>query len=217
MFVRRLGGIVADIIKSVLIALVIVMFLKGSAVEANQIVSSSMTPTLLEGDFILVNKFKYGLHLPFINKMLFTWSKPERGDVVTFMPPSSLGSARGKVFIKRIIAVPGDRVQIIKSMLFINGKQAPTQPFSSRKHVYKEWIGGKEHTIMKYDEDSSFGPVTVPEGYVFAVGDNRDNSHDSRAWGPLPIENIQGKAEVIYFTRALNSVTGNLGRIGNIL
>ena len=219
--VEKVKRVFTETVKSVVIALAFVVFLKGSAVEANQIISSSMTPTLLEGDFILVNKIKYGLHLPFVQKMLVAWSRPERGDVVTFLPPIDSAQNAGKVFIKRIVAIPGDRVEIKRSRLYINGEPVETHPLLASdlmyKDVYKENIGEKEYTVMKHDRNYSFGPVTVPEGYVFAVGDNRDNSHDSRAWGPLPIENIQGKAVIIYFSKTVRDGFENLKRIGSLL
>ncbi|MGK7346248.1 MAG: signal peptidase I [Candidatus Nitrospinota bacterium M3_3B_026] len=203
--------------KSVAIALALVFVLKGAAVEANQIVSSSMTPTLMEGDYIIVNKARYGLHVPFVDRMLYTWSSPERGDVVTFKPPPEAPASEGRIFVKRVVAIPGDIVEIKDSRLYINGEPVRVTAAPRAWPLVRERMGDKEYTILAHDRDYSFGPVKVPEGYVFAVGDNRDNSHDSRAWGPLPIENIQGKAEVIYFTRAGEKTLDNLERIGNLL
>lgn len=203
--------------RSVAIALALVLLLKGAAVEANQIVSNSMTPTLMEGDYIIVNKARYGLHVPFVDRMLYTWSSPSRGDVVTFTPPAASSAMEGKVFVKRVVAVPGDVVEIRNAILYINGKQVRTGAAPGGGAAFRERMGDKEYTVIIHDKDYSFGPVKVPEGYVFAVGDNRDNSHDSRAWGPLPIENIQGKAEMIYFTRAGERALDVLRRIGSLL
>lgn len=207
-----------EILRGVLIAAALVAILKGSIVEANQIVSTSMTPTLLEGDFIIVNKIKYGLHLPFIGKMLLTWSRPERGDIVTFLPPSDPKQQRdGRIFVKRIVALPGDIVEIQDSRLFINGRPVQTERADVGNEEFVEYAGSKSYKVIKKDPNYSFGPMKVPFGYVFAVGDNRDNSLDSRSWGPLPIENIEGKAMVIYFSKAPGLGVDSEWRIGSLL
>lgn len=198
-------------------AAILVIMLKGSMVEANQIISGSMTPTLLEGDFILVNKLRYGLHIPFMDKMVLIWSSPNRGDVVTFVPPEGFERKEGKVFVKRVVAVSGDMVEIKDSRLFINGQPVPTSRSFSNPHEFLETIGERSYNVMKLDPASSFGPYTVPESYVFAVGDNRDNSLDSRAWGPLPVKNIEGKAFLIYFSKAWRSSLDAIQRIGSLL
>lgn len=213
----KIKRVFKETIKAVALALCLVALLKGSIVEANQIISSSMTPTLLEGDFIIVNKLKYGLHLPFIDKMLLTWSQPERGDVVTFIPPEISPGEKGKIFVKRIIAIPGDMVEIKNSQLYINNRPVKTDKSAINGNVFRELMDGKQYNVVKFNDRYSFGPVKVPSGYVFAVGDNRDNSHDSRDWGPLPIENIEGKAVVIYFSKAVSKGFENLKRIGNLL
>jgi signal peptidase I len=214
----RVKGAFREILKGALIAAGLVAILKGSIVEANQIVSTSMTPTLLEGDFIIVNKIKYGLHLPFIGKMLWTWGRPERGDIVTFMPPSDPGQEKGgRIFVKRIVALPGDIVEIQDSSLFINGHAVQTKMSDDGNGEFVEYAGAKSYKVIKKDPNYSFGPMRVPGGYVFAVGDNRDNSLDSRSWGPLPIENIEGKAMVIYFSKALSLGVDAAWRIGSLL
>lgn len=214
----RFKGAFREILKGALIAAGLVAILKGSIVEANQIVSTSMTPTLLEGDFIIVNKIKYGLHLPFVGKMLLTWSRPERGDIVTFLPPSDSSQERGgRIFVKRIVALPGDIVEIQDSRLFINGRPVHTERADDGNGEFVEYAGSKSYKVLKTDPYYSFGPMRVPYGYVFAVGDNRDNSLDSRAWGPLPIENIEGKAMVIYFSKALSLGVDAGWRIGSLL
>lgn len=214
----RAWGAFREILKGALIAAGLVAALKGSVVEANQIVSTSMTPTLLEGDFILVNKVKYGLHLPLMSKMLFKWGDPERGDIVTFLPPSDSSQDRdGRIFVKRIVALPGDIVEIQNSQLFINGAPVQTERADNENGEFVEYMGAKNYKVIKRDPHYFFGPMTVPDGYVFAVGDNRDNSLDSRSWGPLPIENIEGKAVVIYFSKALSYGVDAARRIGNLL
>ncbi len=203
-------------ILAICLALGFVFILNVTFVEANQVLSISMTPTLKEGDFIIVNKIKYGLHIPFVDRMLVVWSNPERGDVVTFLPPANKPFADGKVYIKRIVAVPGDIVEIRASELYINGLPLLTHRLGA-SNIFKEYIGEKGYEVLKINEKYSFGPFRVPGGYVFAVGDNRDSSYDSRSWGPVPIENITGKAEMIYFTKTISDGLANIKRIGNRL
>lgn len=213
---RTIKYFLLETVKAIIVALALVVVLKGSMVEANQIISTSMLPTLLEGDFILVNKIRYGLHIPFFEKMLFVWSKPQRGDVVTFTPPEAT-EGTGKIYVKRIVATPGDVVEIKNSQLYINGRMVKTSRARAGSDEYYEDMNGKAYAVLKHNLGYSYGPFVVKEGYVFAVGDNRDNSHDSRAWGPLPIENIEGKAEFIYFTKAWKAGMDNIWRIGNQL
>ncbi|MBI4667455.1 MAG: signal peptidase I [Nitrospinae bacterium] len=214
---EKIGAAAFEMFKGAIVALLLVVFLKGSMVEANQIVSGSMIPTLMEGDFIIVNKIKYGLHLPFVGKMVYVWSSPDRGDVVTFQPPAGSFDGIGKIFVKRIVAIPGDRVEIVDSRLYINGQPVETSRSLNHTGEYLESMGDKKYKVIKRDPHYFFGPVVVPEGYVFAVGDNRDNSLDSRSWGPLPIENIEGKAVFIYFSRAWDAGVSAIERIGSLL
>lgn len=215
--ISKIKYFIMETAKAVAMALALVALLKGSVVEANQIMSNSMTPTLIEGDLILVNKIKYGLHLPFIDRMLLVWSQPKRGDVITFTPPSPIRGQRDTVFIKRVIAGPGDRLEIARSMLYINGEPVETYQSSAHKDLYYETVDGKKYNVVKHNGEYSFGPVVVPRGYVFTVGDNRDSSLDSRDWGPLPIENIEGKAMLIYFSRTISLGIENIKRIGSLL
>lgn len=207
----------AQVINPVLTALVLVMVLKGSVVEATHIYGSSMKPTLAEGDYIFVNKFKYGLHLPFLDKMALLWSQPQRGDVITFIPPGAPAREEKEIYIKRVVAIPGDRVEIVRSKLYINGHPVESSRMGSGDFIYSELLDEKEYQVTKQSRSSFFKSLVVPEGHVFAIGDNRDNSYDSRDWGPLPIENIIGKATVIYFSNSIASAAENLRRIGGIL
>lgn len=213
MRINKVSSIVVEVFRAVVVALVIVVAMKGSMVEANQIVSSSMSPTLLEGDFIIVNKLKYGFSLPFTDKKLFSWSSPKRGDVVTFM--QSPGG--GTVLIKRVVAVAGDSVEIAKSKLYINGRPVETLKSVQDGSLFHEFMGDKEYCVVKHNQDYAFGPITVPAGFFFAIGDNRDLSHDSRSFGALPVANIEGKAEFIYFTKTILAGIANLKRIGSFL
>jgi len=214
---KKIRRYTVETVKAVVMALVFVMALKSSLVEATQIHGASMTPTLLEGDYILVNKFTYGLRLPFIENIAYVWGAPRRGDVVTFLPPKSVAPGNGAMFVKRIVAVAGDRVEMRNARLFINGRAVSARAPESSGHVFTESMDGKEYRVVKMDPYAAFGPVTVPKGYVFAIGDNRDNSYDCRNWGPLPIERIEGKAMFIYFSKTIAASIGNLARIGDLL
>jgi signal peptidase I len=146
-----------------------------------------MKPTLLVGDHILVNKFLYGIKIPFTNKTLIPISEPERGDIVVFIYPVD----PEKDFIKRVIGLPGDKVEIRGEEVFINGK-----PYDDEHGFYSR----TGRTAAQMGEKSHFGPVTVPKGHLFVMGDNRNHSYDSRFWGFVPLTSVKGKAFIIYWS-----------------
>ncbi|HVL35134.1 MAG TPA: signal peptidase I [Burkholderiales bacterium] len=211
--------------------ILIVFVLRSFLVEPFKIPSSSMVPTLLVGDFILVNKFTYGIRLPVINRKVLELGSPERGDVMVFRYPDDPSLD----YIKRVVALPGDRVEYRNKRLTINGKPVALRQvddYLSRERMqfsrrYVETLNGAEHEIL-IDEDApalvapsrtfphagncnyniSGLACTVPPGHYFVMGDNRDNSSDSRVWGFVPDENIVGKAFFIWLN--LNE----LGRFG---
>ncbi len=206
-----------EVLKTALVALVITAVLKSAVVEATQIYGASMTPTLMEGDYVFVNKFKYGLHLPFKDKMAFVWSSPDRGDVVTLLPPEKSHAGKDKTYIKRVVAIAGDRVEMIDARLFINGSPVESQQSDRYDFIYTESLDGKVFSVVKSNPVSHFEPIIVPEGSVFVIGDNRDNSYDSRDWGPLPVENIKGKAVIIYFSKTVSHGLNYIKRVGGLL
>jgi signal peptidase I len=187
-----------------------VLILRSFLVEPFRIPSGSMMPTLLVGDFILVNKFSYGIRLPVLNKKVIELGEPQQGDVVVFRYPKQPWID----YIKRVVAVPGDSVRYQDKILYINGKPMPQTPVGMYTGVGSgvrmtgalrslERLDGIEHNILVHPMAPNLamgcnvlrnGPITVPEGHYFAMGDNRDNSNDSRCWGLVPEENLVGKA-----------------------
>lgn len=182
--------------------LFLVLVLRSFLVEPFQIPSASMVPTLQIGDFILVNKFSYGLRLPVTQTKIVEIGEPRRGDVMVFFPPGD-----DRYFIKRVVGLPGDRVQVINNQLFINGErmeQSTATEFSDGDHGYRvvqEKLGPVEHLIRRRETAGRLGQmysIIVPEAHYFMMGDNRDNSSDSRVWGPVPEERIVGKAFAVW-------------------
>ena len=215
---RKSGGIV-ETIKTVVYAMLIAIGIRTVAFEPFNIPSGSMIPTLLVGDYLFVSKYSYGysrFSLP-LSPPLFSGRilghPPVRGDVAVFKLPRDTSVD----YIKRIIGLPGDRIQMIHGQLFINGTQVQRDPIGDYvadgdgpKMLLKEYIetlpGGRKHDILKASDDQPLDNTQeykVPDGYVFAMGDNRDNSLDSRvqnAVGFIPLENLVGRAEFIFFS-----------------
>lgn len=177
---------IKEYLEPILIAVLIALFIRTFVVQAFKIPSSSMEPTLQIGDHLLVNKFVYGVRVPFTNTKLFQWKDPERGDVIVFIYPKD----PSKDFIKRVIGVEGDRVEIVQNKIYINGKLL-NDPWGH----YSE-----KGDFFKVQSMERFGPVAVPKGSLFVLGDNRDNSQDSRFWGFVNVNAVRGKAMIIYFS-----------------
>ena len=181
--------------------LALVLVLRSFLFEPFKIPSGSMIPTLNVGDFILVNKFSYGLRLPVSGTKIVDIDNPARGDVMVFFPPDD-----DRYFIKRVTGLPGDKVEMRNGELFVNGRLMKQTPHpvadrDSRYTVQMEQLDGVDHAIRRsvvpgrYSKNYS---TVVPEGHYFMMGDNRDNSNDSRDWGPVPEENIVGKAVAVW-------------------
>jgi len=180
------SNIVLEYIQVIAVAFVLVFgFMRPFVVEAFKIPSSSMEDTLLIGDRILVAKFMYGIKVPFTDMHILDFHKPEIGDVFVFKPPPAAG--RTQSFIKRLVGLPGDIIQIKNGDLYRNGEAVAGEDYTKR------------FPLTPYSPQN-LGPIKVPEGYVFAMGDNRDRSSDSRVWGPVPIENIKGQAFLTYWS-----------------
>jgi len=190
--------------EAIIVALVLALFIRTFVVQAFKIPSGSMEPTLEIGDHILVNKFIYGIKLPFTSISLLPLGNPKRGEVIVFIYPLDTS----KDFIKRVVAVEGDTVKIVNKKLYINGAE-----------VDDSHAAYKENTIFaaEIQKRDNFGPVTVPKGHLFVLGDNRDRSLDSRFWGFVPLKDVRGKAFMIYWSWNGQETTLRWKRIGQLV
>ncbi|MFZ5655001.1 MAG: signal peptidase I [Pseudomonadota bacterium] len=180
-----------------------VLMLRSFLVEPFQIPSGSMIPTLEVGDFILVNKYAYGLRLPVTGAKVVEVGAPQRGDVMVFFPPGDR-----RYFIKRVVGLPGDDIRVMNNLLYINGEPIPQEPtaldyldLERGFQVMWEQLGDVRHLVRQRRRAGEYGinfHTVVPTGHYFVMGDNRDNSFDSRAWGPVPEQNIVGKAFLVW-------------------
>jgi signal peptidase I len=193
-----------EYIEAILLAIVIAFFIRTFVIQAYKIPSGSMKPTLQIGDHILVSKFNYGVKLPFIRSTLIPIGTPHRGDIVVFIYPED----RSKDFIKRLVGLPGDTIEIRDKTILLNGL-----PWSDTHGVYVD------NTIIPgaVQPRDNFGPVRVPEGSIFVMGDNRDESYDSRFWGFVNMKDVLGKALIIYWSWNHEDTWVRWGRIGTIL
>ncbi len=184
----RKKSVFREYAEAAVIAVLLALFIRTFVVQAFKIPSGSMEPTLLVGDHILVNKFIYGVKLPYLRKTIIPVSDPQREDVVVFIYPVD----KSKDFIKRVIGVPGDTIEMTGSRVLINGK-----PFQDNHAFYAD---SRDKSGQNLNSASKIGPVTVPRDHFFVMGDNRDHSYDSRFWGFVPSEAIKGKAFIIYWS-----------------
>jgi signal peptidase I len=231
-FARK--GVAREYFESIGVAILIAVVLRLFCVEAFKIPSESMVPTLMVGDHIFVSKYLYGISVPFVNKRVVRFAAPARGDVVVFVKPSRAEQAgvsleyfgdefqepmAGTDFIKRIVGLPDDIVEMKDDVLHINGAEIPrcrvgTAKYRARDEVRQKWVDevgelwieeldGLKYTILETRSDlpvENYGPMKVGYDQVFVLGDNRDNSNDSRSWGMVPYDNIKGRASVIWWS-----------------
>jgi signal peptidase I len=194
--------------ESIGVAVAVALLLRAFVVEAFQIPSGSMIPTLQVGDHIFVSKFAYGLSIPFTNTKILEFKQPERGDVIVFKYPLDPGTD----YIKRVVGLPGDVVEVRRETVYINGKLIPREPLPKPCNdsadplgceFWVETLDGKPHetqqTVARMTHD--FKSQVVPPGHVFVMGDNRDNSSDSRVWGTVQHDLIKGKALIVWWSR----------------
>jgi len=209
--------------------LLLVLVFRGFIFEPFRVPSNSMMPTLLTGDFILVNKFDYGLRLPILNSKIIDFSKPERGDVIVFRYPNYEHSAgySGVDFIKRVVALPGDTISYEKDQLTVNGEIVDYRKIGAYHGVDsgkamsgyrhgRELIDEANHDILLHPLGYSreLSKTTIPEGHYFVMGDNRPHSSDSRFWGYVPEDYILGRAVGIWMHWDWKENTMQFSRIG---
>jgi len=223
---ERKESLLVEYARSFFPVFLIVLILRSFIVEPFRIPSSSMMPTLLIGDFILVNKYDYGIRLPLVNIKIIDNKTPKRGDVVVFRSPENPAIP----FIKRVVAVSGDRVKYLNKTLYVNDIEVNRQTLGLYEGVgagiketghlwFEEFLDDVEHDILiNPDRRTLFNTDTVvPDVHYFVMGDNRDNSSDSRVWGFVPDENLVGRAIFIWMN--WDRKNGGIGwsRIGTIL
>jgi signal peptidase I len=222
---RPRDPVIIEYARSLFPILLIVLLFRSFLFEPFKIPSGSMIPTLLVGDFIVVNKFAYGLRLPVINKKIVSVGEPERGDVVVFRYPVDTRIN----FIKRLVGLPGDTITYRDKQLFINGEELSSEVsgrFASTDVkcstpradalLKNETLGTVKHDILIHENSgSSDNQWVVPEGHFFVMGDNRDRSNDSREWGFVPEDHMMGRAVGIWLNFDYTKGCGDLSRIGN--
>ncbi len=208
---QRAGAWLWDLLKTWGPALLAVLVIRSVVAEPFRIPSGSMVPTLEIGDYIIVNKFAYGLRFPFTSMKLVPVGEPERGDIIVFRFPADPSVD----YIKRVVALPGDEVMVRRNTLYINGERVEKELVegftfvddhcvAAPAELYNESMDTGPHTILYSPGPggrlSEFGPYEIPQGELFVMGDNRDNSSDSRAWGTVPVGNIKGRAMVVWLS-----------------
>src|SRR3990167_370983 len=201
--------LISDYARSFFPVLLLVFLLRSFLVEPFRIPSGSLEPSLMTGDFILVNKFNYGVRLPVLHKEIYPINKPQRGDIAIFRWPPNPSVD----FIKRVVGLPGDHISYIDKELLINGNPVPQQVL---KETFTYDQNGGRVQVLEKEEDllgikhkifqdppkqtANFQEITVPDGMYFMMGDNRDDSADSRYWGFVPEENLVGKAVLVWMS-----------------
>jgi signal peptidase I len=186
--------VVREYAEALIIALILALLIRTFVIQAFKIPTGSMEPTLLVGDHLLVSKFSYSIHVP--NEVPFTSiqlfpdyhffsSVPQRGDIVVFKYPED----PSKDFIKRVVGLPGETIQVIRQKVYINDKYLK-EPYAHHSQPPSPNSGNRDN----------MGPLRIPEGHIFVMGDNRENSHDSRMWGTLDLSKLRGKAQWIYWS-----------------
>ena len=213
--------------RSLFPVLLIVLVFRSFLFEPFKIPSGSMIPTLLVGDFIVVNKFSYGVRLPVLNKKIYSTGEPQRGDVVVFRYPQDPSVN----FIKRAVGLPGDTISYRDKQLYVNGEKVAKQSQGGFKSsnikcstpaadadLYDEQLGEVDHQLLLHSgRPGRNGQWVVPEGHYFMMGDNRDRSNDSRMWGYVPEENLLGRAVGIWLNFDFEKGCADWSRIGNII
>ncbi len=201
--IKKSKSVVREYVEAIAVAVLLALFVRTFVIQAFKIPSGSMLPTLQIGDHLLVSKFSYGVKLPLTGTQLISRQGPERGDVVVFRFPLD----RSLDYIKRVVAIAGDTIEVRDKQLFVNNKQVddPNAHFTSRD-IMNAAAGPRD----------IFGPVTVPAGKIFVMGDNRDNSYDSRFWGFVDIRDVLGEALIIYWSWDVEKPFFSLDRFASV-
>ena len=205
---KRSGNWFTELLRTWGPPIIAVLFIRTFIFEPFRIPSGSMVPTLQIGDFVAVSKFSYGIWLPFVRKEVLDFGDPERGDIIVFRYPGD----ESQNYIKRVVAIPGDRIEVRNNQILLNGQ---VQGWRAAEDAYSfvnsrcesivhrrntETFGEDEHDILVAMRPRSLANMpeqTIPPGNVFVMGDNRDNSEDSRAWGFVRFDQIKGKAHIV--------------------
>lgn len=199
------------------IFLLVFLCIRSSVFASYIVPTPSMNPTILEGDMFYTNKLAYRLKVPMTKKTIVQWSSPSRGEIIVFKFPLD----ESELYTKRVIAVAGDVVEVSGGRLLLNGEPIPRRftGMSGGNRLFEEDLSGTVYNIQKIPGVQiirEMKRITVPKGYVFVCGDNRDDSYDSRFWGLLPEENIEGRIAVRWFSIDLDSWMPRLDRIGRV-
>lgn len=197
-------GLIREYAESIAIAVLLALLIRTYLVQAFKIPSGSMEDTLAIGDHLLVSKFMYGTKIPFVDTRILAVREPRQGDVIVFEYPED----PSKDFIKRIVGVPGDVVEGKYKKVYVNGK-----PYENQHEVHKE----KDIIPKEMNPRDTFGPVTVPEGSYFVMGDNRDRSYDSRFWKFVRRDQIKGLAFIKYWSWDRDKFRPRFGSIGRLI
>ncbi|TAK09421.1 MAG: signal peptidase I [Candidatus Manganitrophaceae bacterium] len=200
---NKIKSTIREYAETLIIAIILALVIRTFVVQAFKIPSGSMIPTLNIGDHILVNKFIYGVRLPFTDVTLIPIREPHRGDIIVFRFPKD----ESKDFIKRVVGLPGDTIEVKNKEVYLNG-QKQDEPFA----IHED--SNPAHTIPERD---NFGPVSVPKDAYFVMGDNRDHSLDSRFWGFVDFSKIKGQAFIIYWSWDSESNWVRWNRIGKLI
>jgi signal peptidase I len=197
-------GALRENIEAIVVAVILALFIRTFVVQAFKIPSGSMMNTLLIGDHILVNKFIYGVKLPFVKKTIIPVHNPQRGDIIVFEFPED----PSKDFIKRVIGIGGDTIEIRNKQLIVNGTPV--------KNIHAIYNDPKIYDGRTQPRDN-LGPIKVPQGKLFVMGDNRDSSYDSRFWGFVDLSAVKGEAFIIYWSWDKENFGVRWNRLGHIL
>ncbi|MEJ2134947.1 MAG: signal peptidase I [Desulfofustis sp.] len=200
---KKKKSVVREYAEAIGIAILLALFIRTFVVQAFKIPSGSMLPTLMIGDHLLVNKFIYGIRVPFSGKVLVPLKDPQSGDIIVFKFPKD----RSIDYIKRVVGVPGDEIEIKNKKLYLNGEPT-SDPYAH--YTTTQILPG---SVSPKD---NFGPITVPEGKYFVMGDNRDNSSDSRFWGFVENNDVLGKAMIIYWSWDIDEPLLSVDRFASI-